>query len=143
MNAIQYLVHCKWIVEGIPIEKLIEDYPRRLTLISALSLVQLGFTSDVPVKTKDCVPRFMKILRQMSLADLEKRFSIPDRLEESAHMIYRVVKTRKGISVIDVKNEVCNMYSWNSNNNFYEVLKYVLEKKRFGIRLDGTILIYE
>lgn len=142
MNAIQYLVHCKWLIEDTRIEKLVEEYPRRLVLASALSLKELGYLENV-MTTKDCIPQFMKILRQMTLADLERKFSLPDRLEDSAHMIYRVVKDQKRINVADVRNEVNRMYSWNPSNNFYDILKYVLDQKRFGIRLEGTILIYE
>lgn len=140
MNAIQYLVYCKWIVEGIPINKLVEELPRRATLAAARSLEQSGaILSDVI----DCVPCFMRILRKMELVELEKQFALPDRLEVGAQHIYRVVKNRKRISVTDVRNQVCQMSTWSNNNNFYDVLRYVCEQKRFGIRLDGTILIYE
>ena len=42
MNAIQYLVYCKWIVEGIPTDKLVEELPRRATLAAAKSLEESG-----------------------------------------------------------------------------------------------------
>ena len=64
-------------------------------------------------------------------------------MEDSAYALHRVVKMRGRINVADARELVARMYSWNANNNFYDILKYMLNNKRYGIRLEGTILIYE